>query len=69
MNKETYNFDDILTNISSFLCVIEDYNQSIITEDSVVLALNILRASLDDFNKNVSKNETTTEEKLEQQST
>ena len=69
MNKETHNFDDILTNISSFLCVIEDYNQSIITEDSVVLALNILRASLDDFNKNASKNETTTEEKFEQQST
>ena len=70
MTEDNKNFDfaDVLTNISSFLCVIEDYNDSNILESDVILALNILRDSIEDSIKNANKNDST-KEKIEQQAT
>ena len=60
-----FNFEDVLTNISSFLCVIEDYKDSNISKDDVILALNILKTSIEDSIKNVNKDDST-QEKIKQ---
>ena len=64
--KNKHDFSDVLNNISSFLCVIEDYNESIIEESDVILALNILKDSVEHIIKNSNE---TTEEKFEKQTT
>jgi CTP:phosphocholine cytidylyltransferase-like protein len=67
--NKNFDFADVLTNISSFLCVMEDYNDSNILESDVLLALNMLRASIEDSIKNSNKNDSTTKEKIEQKAT
>ena len=65
-NEDIYDFSDVLNNIGSFLCVIEDYNESSLGKSDVILALNILKDSIEDVTKNSNEK---TEEKIEQQTT
>ena len=65
-NEDRYDFSDVLNNIGSFLCVIEDYNESSLGKSDVILALNILKDSIEDVTKNSNEK---TEEKIEQQTT
>ena len=51
-DEQNLDLTDVINNISSFLYLIEDYKKSFITEDDVILGLNILESSIKDFNKN-----------------